>query len=147
MDEICENMKCSPRVVRSKSKCLSADVTSCFDPNFPNVYEKTNASIISCGVSINKYTGSGGKSSANDASAEFMGEIRKIFRDTDVIYQASELGKVDLGGGGTIAKFVAQLNIDTIDIGVPVISMHAPYELISKGDLYNAYKAFCNFVK
>ena len=147
MDEICENMKCSPRVVRSKSKCLSADVTSCFDPNFPNVYERTNASIISCGVSINKYTGSGGKSSANDASAEFMGEIRKIFRDTDVIYQASELGKVDLGGGGTIAKFVAQLNIDTLDIGVPVISMHAPYELISKGDLYNAYKAFCNFVK
>ena len=146
MDEISESLKCTPRKVRAKSKCLSADVTSCFDPNFPNVYERMNASMISCGASINKFTGSGGKSSANDASAEFMGEIRKIFRDTDVIYQTSELGKVDLGGGGTIAKYVAQLNIDTIDIGVPVISMHAPYELISKADLYNTYKAFCCFV-
>lgn len=146
LEEICENLKCSPRKVRAKSKCLSADVTSAFDPNFANVYEKMNSAIISSGVSINKYGGSGGKSSSNDASAEFMGKIREIFRDTDVIYQASELGKVDLGGGGTIAKYVAQLNIDTIDIGVPVISMHAPYELISKGDLYNTYKAFCCFV-
>lgn len=146
MDEICESLKCLPRKVRAKSKCLSADVTSCFDPNFPNVYEKMNASLISCGTSINKFTGSGGKSSANDASAEFMSEVRKIFRDNNIIYQTSELGKVDLGGGGTIAKYVAELNIDTIDIGVPVISMHAPYELISKGDLYSTYKAFCSFI-
>ena len=146
MDEICESLKCLPRKVRAKSKCLSADVTSCFDPNFPNVYEKMNASLISCGTSINKFTGSGGKSSANDASAEFMSEVRKIFLDNNIIYQTSELGKVDLGGGGTIAKYVAELNIDTIDIGVPVISMHAPYELISKGDLYSTYKAFCSFI-
>ncbi len=147
IEEICDNFNAKTRFVRAKSKCLSADVTSCFDPNFSNVYEKMNTAIISCGTTINKFTGVGGKRSANDASAEFMGEIRKIFNDADIIYQTSELGKVDFGGGGTIAKFVAQLNIDTIDVGVPVVSMHAPYELISKGDLYNTYKAFCNFIK
>ena len=147
IDEIAEAFKCNKRKVRSKSRCLSADVTSCFDPTFPDVYEKFNSAKISCGVCINKFTGAGGKSGANDASAELMGEIRQIFAKAKIVWQAAELGVVDLGGGGTIAKFVASLNIDTVDIGVPVISMHAPYELISKADLYTCYQAFCAFVK
>lgn len=147
LNEICDAFGARSHIVRAKSRCLSADVTSCFDPNFTSVYEKTNASIISCGTTINKYTGAGGKSGASDASAEFVGEVRKIFTDNNIMWQAGELGKVDVGGGGTIAKYVADLNIDTVDIGVPVISMHSPYELISKADLYSTYKAFSAFVK
>ena len=94
---------------------------------------------------MNKYTGGGGKSDSNDASAELVQRIRDIFSKHNIIWQTSELGKVDIGGGGTVAKFIAQLNIDTVDIGVPVISMHAPYELISKADLYSAYKGYKAF--
>ena len=96
---------------------------------------------------MSKFTGARGKSGSNDASAEFVGEIRKIFADEGVVWQTAELGKVDVGGGGTVAKFVAKLNIDTVDLGVPVLSMHAPYELISKADLYSNYKAFLAFMK
>jgi aspartyl aminopeptidase len=94
-----------------------------------------------------KYTGARGKSSTNDASAEFVGTVRRIFSENGVDFQTSELGKVDVGGGGTVAKFISQINIDTVDIGVPVISMHAPYEVISKADLYSTYEAFCAFCK
>ncbi len=96
---------------------------------------------------MSKFTGSRGKSGSNDASAEFVGEIRAMFDRGGVVWQTSELGKVDAGGGGTVAKFLANLNIDTVDLGVPVISMHAPYELISKADLYSNYKAFLAFMK
>lgn len=134
-------------VVRQNSKCLSADVTAGFDPNFASVYEKKNASIVSCGTALCKFTGSGGKGGSNDASAEFVGYIRKIFDEKDIAWQMAELGKVDAGGGGTVAKYIAKLNIDTIDIGVPVISMHSPYEVISKADLYSTYEAFAAFIE
>ena len=134
-------------VVRSKSKCLSADVTACYDPNFPDVYEKRNSAMISCGTCISKYTGSRGKSSTSDASAELVGFVRKLLNDNGVIWQVAELGKIDAGGGGTVAMYIANHNIETIDIGVPVISMHAPYEVVSKADVYSTYEAFCAFVK
>ena len=134
-------------IVRRNSKCLSADVTAAYDPNFASVYEKRNSGMISCGTAVCKFTGSGGKGGSNDANAEFVGFVRKLFDDNGVIWQTAELGKVDAGGGGTVAKYIAKLNIEVIDIGVPVISMHAPYELISKGDLYSTYEAFAAFIK
>ena len=137
----------NPIVVRSKSKCLSADVTACFDPNFAEVYERRNSALISRGTTMSKYTGSRGKSGTNDATAEFVGYIRKLFNDNGVIWQTGELGKVDQGGGGTVAMYIANHNIETVDLGVPVISMHAPYEVVSKADVYSTYEAFCAFVK
>ena len=136
-----------PIVVRSKSKCLSADVTAAYDPNFAEVYEKRNSAMLSCGTCMSKYTGAGGKSSTNDASAEYVGYVRKLFKENGVIWQTAELGKVDVGGGGTVAMFIANHNIDTVDLGVPVISMHAPYEVVSKADVYSTYKAFKAFIK
>ena len=103
--------------------------------------------MLSCGAGITKFTGARGKSGSNDASAEFLAFIRKLFGDNGVIWQTGELGKVDCGGGGTIAKYVAKLNIDTVDIGVPVVSMHSPFEVISKADLYENYLAFRAFIK
>ena len=94
---------------------------------------------------MTKFTGSRGKGGSNDANAEFIGELRKIFDENGVIWQTGELGRVDLGGGGTVAKFIANMNIDTVDIGVPVISMHAPYEVVAKVDVFEAYRAFCAF--
>ncbi len=134
-------------IVRSKSKCLSADVTAAFDPNFPDVYEKRNSALISAGTCMSKFTGSRGKSSTNDASAEYVGYIRTLFAKHGVIWQTAELGKVDQGGGGTVAMYIANHNIETVDLGVPVISMHAPYEVVSKADVYSTYKAFCAFIK
>ncbi len=134
-------------VVRSKSKCLSADVTAAYDPNFPDVYEKRNSAIISAGTCMSKFTGSRGKSSTNDASAEFVGFIRRLFAENGIVWQTAELGKVDQGGGGTVAMYIANHNIETVDLGVPVISMHAPYEVVSKADVYTTYEAFKAFIK
>ena len=134
-------------LVRAASKCLSADVSACYDPNFADVYEKRNSALLSYGACMSKYTGARGKSGTSDASAEFVGYIRKILNENGVIWQTAELGKVDVGGGGTVAQYIANHNIDTIDIGVPVISMHAPLELISKADLYSAYMVFAAFLK
>ena len=147
MEEISIAFGANFRKVRANSKCLSSDVTAAYDPNFAGVYEKMNSAMISCGTCMSKFTGSRGKSGSNDASAEFVGEIRAMFDRGGVVWQTSELGKVDAGGGGTVAKFLANLNIDTVDLGVPVISMHAPYELISKADLYSNYKAFLAFME
>lgn len=147
INEIAVALGKSPAMVRRNSKCLSADVTACFDPNFASVYEKRNSSMLSCGTAICKFTGSGGKSGSSDANAEFVGFVRKLFEENGVFWQTAELGRVDAGGGGTVAKFIAKLNIDVIDIGVPVISMHAPYELISKADLFSTYEAFKAFIK
>lgn len=147
LEEICLSLNKNIRKVRANSMCISADVTAAFDANFPDVYEKTNAAMLSCGTCMNKFTGARGKSDSSDASAELVAKIRQIFEKYNVVWQTAELGKVDLGGGGTVAKYIANLNIDTIDIGVPVISMHAPYELISKADLYSTYQAFCAFFK
>ena len=147
IDIIADSFGVTSAAVRVASKCLSADVNASFDPNFPEVSEKLNATFLSCGAGITKYTGARGKSGSNDASAEYVAFLRKLFEDNGVVYQTGELGKVDAGGGGTIAKFVANMNIDTIDIGVPVISMHSPYEVISKADLYMNYLAFKAFIK
>ena len=147
MDEIALSLGKNPRAVRRYSKCLSADVNAAFDPNFPDVYEKRNAAMISCGTVISKYTGARGKSGTSDASAEFVGFVRKLFDENNVFWQTAELGKVDAGGGGTVAMFVANRNIETVDLGVPVISMHAPYEVVSKADVYETYAACCAFIK
>ena len=133
------------RDVLSKSKCLSADVNAAFDPTFANSYEVRNSSFMNHGVVLTKYTGSGGKYGTSDASAEFTGEICKLFSDNNVVWQSSELGKVDIGGGGTIAKYVSNLNADVIDVGVPVLSMHSPFEVISKIDLYMTFKGIKAF--
>lgn len=129
----------------SASACLSSDVGAAFDPNYPSVMEKNNQSFAGGGLVLMKYTGSRGKSGASDASAEFVHEICSILDKNDVIWQTSELGKVDQGGGGTIAMYVANLNMDVIDCGVPVLSMHSPFEVTSKGDIYMAYKAYLAF--
>ena len=132
-------------VALNNSKCLSADVNAAFDPTYASAYEANNSSYINNGVVITKYTGSGGKYGTSDASAEYMAEIRSMLQRENVLWQSGELGKVDGGGGGTIAKYVANLNVDVVDLGVPVLSMHAPMEIISKVDLYMAYRAFCAF--
>lgn len=129
----------------SASACLSSDVGAAFDPNYPSVMEKNNQSFAGGGLVLMKYTGSRGKSGASDASAEFVHEICSLLDKNDVIWQTSELGKVDQGGGGTIAMYVANLNMDVIDCGVPVLSMHSPFEVTSKGDIYMAYKAYLAF--
>lgn len=131
--------------VLSKSKCLSADVNAAFDPIYASAYEPKNSSYINRGVIISKYTGHGGKYDTSDASAEYMGEIRSMLEKNGVMWQVGELGKIDIGGGGTIAKYVANMNVDVVDLGVPVLSMHAPFELISKLDVYEAYRAFYAF--
>lgn len=137
----------SVRRCLGKSKCLSADVNAAFDPNFASVYEKNNAALLSHGVTVCKYTGHGGKSESSDASAEFMGEIRRLFNNGGVVWQTAELGKVGAGGGGTIAQYVANLDVDTIDCGTALLSMHSPFEVSSKADVYMTYKAYkCFFI-
>ncbi|MBE6800076.1 MAG: aminopeptidase [Ruminococcaceae bacterium] len=133
--------------VLSKSECLSADVNSAYDPTFNSVFEKNNTSYLNKGVVITKYTGARGKAGTSDASAEYMGKIRNMLDKAGVVWQIGELGKVDAGGGGTVAKYIANLDVDVVDLGVPVLSMHAPYEVISKLDLYMAYRAFTEFFK
>ena len=128
-----------------RSYCLSADVNGAFDPNFPSPYEKKNCARINYGVAISKYTGARGKSGSSDASAELMNFIRTLFNENGVLWHVAELGKVDAGGGGTIAQYVANLGVETVDCGVPVLSMHAPYEVVSKLDVYMTYKAFHAF--
>lgn len=134
------------RTVLSKSKCLSADVNAAFDPTFPDVLDRRNCAYVNYGVCVTKYTGARGKAGTSDCSAEFFGEIRSLLDGKNVLWQIGELGKVDLGGGGTVAKYIAGLNVDVIDVGVPVLSMHAPMEVISKIDLYSAYRAFYEFL-
>lgn len=131
--------------VLSNTHCLSADVNAAFDPTFPDVSERRNASYINKGVVITKYTGSRGKAGTSDASAEYMGKIRSMLDGADVVWQSGELGKVDAGGGGTVAMYLAALDIDVVDLGVPVLSMHAPFEVVSKLDVYMAYRAFKTF--
>ncbi len=129
----------------SGTDCISADVAAAFDPSFPGPYEKTNSAFLGRGVVMEKYVGARGKSGSNDASAEFMGKIRNLLNDGNVVWQFGELGKVDGGGGGTVSQFVANLNCNVIDSGVALLSMHSPFELASKGDIYMAYKAYRTF--
>ena len=143
--DLAKNDGMEGRHVLSKSKCLSADVNAAFDPNYASSYEANNSCYVNNGVVITKYTGSRGKNDTSDASAEFMGEIRGLLDSNNILWQTGELGKVDGGGGGTIAKFIANLNVDVVDLGVPVLSMHAPFEIVSKIDTYMAYKAIKAF--
>lgn len=133
--------------VLTNSECLSADVNAAFDPTFPDVNERHNAAYLNRGVVVTKYTGSRGKSGTSDASAEFMGRVRNLLDKNKVVWQTGELGKVDMGGGGTVAMYIANLDVDVIDVGVPVLSMHAPYEVTSKLDVYMAYRAFLVFME
>ena len=129
------------------SKMLSADVDAAYDPIYASVYEKNNAGFLGKGIGLNKYTGARGKSGASDANAEFVAMIRNIFEKENIKYEFAELGRVDVGGGGTIAYILADKGIDVIDAGVPVLSMHAPYEVTSKFDIYEAYRAYKAFWK
>ena len=141
MNDLCESQGASLRRCFANSFCLSGDVCVALDPLYPEVTEKRNTSRLNYGVGICKYTGSRGKSGASDASAEVVGKIRKTFEDNGVIWQMTELGKVDQGGGGTVAAYMAQRNIDTLDAGVPVLAMHAPMEVVSKLDCYMTMRA------
>ena len=140
MAELCASQGVSLYDCFANSFCISADVTAAYDPNFAEVYDKRNAAAVNYGVGLCKYTGAGGKSGASDASAEVVGKLRKLLNDDGVHWQMSELGKTDMGGGGTVAKYMAQRNIDVIDAGVPVLSMHAPCETVAKLDCYMTYR-------
>ncbi len=129
------------------SKVLSSDVSAAFDPNFPSVMTKRNTAYFGKGLVFNKYTGARGKSGSNDANAEYVGKLREIMDKNEVSFQTAELGKVDQGGGGTIAYILANYGMNVIDSGVPVLNMHAPWEIISKVDLYEAYRGYIAFLK
>lgn len=135
------------RKVLANSELLSADVNAAFDPTYPEVSEKQNTAYLGKGVCITKYTGSRGKAGSNDANAEFVGKVRKLFNENGVVWQTGELGKVDMGGGGTVAQYVANYGMEVLDCGVALLSMHAPYELSSKVDVYMAYKAYKVFME
>ena len=141
MNDMCKGQGVDLYDCFSKSFCLSADVTAAMDPNYMEVFEANNDARINHGVAICKYTGSRGKSGASDANAETVAYVRRLFSDNDVLWQLTEMGKVEEGGGGTVALDMANRNIETIDAGVPVLSMHSPYEVVSKLDCYMTYKA------
>ncbi len=129
----------------SASMCLSADVNAAFDPNYKSVSEEKNSAYLGGGLAMCKYTGSRGKASTSDANAEFVGKVRRIFDAASVPWQTGELGKVDQGGGGTVAQYMANLDVETIDVGVAILSMHSPFEIASKADIYAAYMGYKAF--
>ncbi len=147
IEYLAENAGVNYKDVVKNSLCLSSDVSAAFDPTFPDVYEPGNSCYLGKGCVLTKYTGARGKSGSSDASAETMYKVIHTMEKAGVYWQAGELGKVDEGGGGTVAQFVAHLNIDVVDLGVPVMSMHAPMEIVSKLDVYEAYQAFKAFYK
>ncbi|MGA1790334.1 MAG: aminopeptidase [bacterium] len=135
------------RLALAHSKCISADVNSAVNPDWQNLFDKRNAAKIGEGICITKYTGSGGKYGSNDANAEFVAKIRRVFNEKNITWQTGEIGKVDEGGGGTVAKFMAWYGMDVIDAGVPVLGMHSPFEIISKADIYMTYRAYRAFLE
>lgn len=147
IDDLADCFDAKGRHVLSASQCLSADVNAAFDPTFPDVMESKNCAYLNKGVCVTKFTGSRGKSGTSDASAEFTGTVRRLLDSKNVVWQTGELGKVDAGGGGTVAAYIANLDVDTIDVGVPVLCMHAPFEIVSKLDVYMTYRAFSAFVE
>ena len=146
MDRCGEYSELKLRRALANSYMLSSDVSAAYDPNYASVFEKKNAAYFGNGMVFNKYTGARGKSGSNDASAEFVGKLRKVMDDADVAFQTAELGKVDIGGGGTIAYILANLDMNVIDSGIAVQNMHAPYEVISKADLYETLKGYETFI-
>lgn len=145
IEDLADMQGAKVRDVLSNSACLSADVNAAYDPTYADVYEKRNSCKINYGAVITKYTGARGKSGTSDASAEFMYKVRNLLENRGVIWQTGELGKVDAGGGGTVAMYIANLNVDVVDLGVPVLSMHAPFEIVSKIDAYMTYRAIFEF--
>mgnify|MGYP002795843542 FL=1 len=146
LQQLCQTQGADYIMSCKASKCLSADVTAAYDPTFADAFEPDNGTYAGNGVAIYKYTGSRGKSSTSDASAELVSYLTRLMDRGGIVWQIGEMGKLDLGGGGTVAKYVANQDIDTIDIGVPVLAMHSPFEVVSKADVYMAYrtfKAFC----
>lgn len=146
LQQLCQTQGADYIMSCKASKCLSADVTAAYDPTFADAFEPDNGTYAGNGVAIYKYTGSRGKSSTSDASAELVSYLTRLMERSGIVWQIGEMGKLDLGGGGTVAKYVANQDIDTIDIGVPVLAMHSPFEVVSKADVYMAYrtfKAFC----
>ena len=141
LHDLCDGQGVPLRACYENAFCLSCDVTAAYDPNFPEVFEKRNAAFVNYGVGLCKYTGARGKSGASDASAETVAYVRRVLDEADVLWHISELGKVDAGGGGTVAMYMANRNIATLDAGVPVLSMHAPFETVAKLDCYMTYKA------
>ena len=141
LHDLCDGQGVPLRACYENAFCLSCDVTAAYDPNFPEVFEKRNAAFVNYGVGLCKYTGARGKSGASDASAETVAYVRRVLDQADVLWHISELGKVDAGGGGTVAMYMANRNIATLDAGVPVLSMHAPFETVAKLDCYMTYKA------
>ena len=141
MEDLCDSQNVPLRACYEKSFCLSSDVTAAFDPNFAEVYERNNSAFVNYGVGLSKYTGARGKGGCSDAGAEAVGYIRRLLDDRGVLWQMAELGKTDQGGGGTVACYMANRNIDTLDAGVPVLSMHSPFETVSKLDCYMTYAA------
>ena len=146
MEDLSDAAGIKVRDCYKNSICLSSDVNSAYDPTFADVFEKRNSSQINHGVVLTKYTGHAGKSGSNDASAETMAKVIKLMDDRNVVWQIGELGKVDIGGGGTIAKYISQRNIDVVDLGVAVLSMHSPYEVTAKLDVYHTYLAYKAFL-
>ena len=138
--DLCDSQNVPLKACLEKSFCLSTDVTAAYDPNFAEVYEKNNSAMVNYGVGLCKYTGSRGKGGCSDAGAEAVAYVRRLLDDRNIVWQMAELGKADQGGGGTVACYMANRNIDTLDAGVPVLSMHAPFETVSKLDCYMTYK-------
>lgn len=145
VEDLCEASGAAARDVYRNSICLSSDVNAAYDPTFADVFEKRNASFLNHGPVLTKYTGARGKSGSNDASAETMAAVIKCMDDAKVCWQIGELGKVDEGGGGTIALFMGDRDVDTVDLGVPVLAMHSPFEITAKLDVYETYRAFAAF--
>ena len=142
IEDLADALGGKTRHVLQNSICLSADVNVAYDPLYADTVEERNCAAFNRGVVLTKYTGARGKSSTSDASAELMGFFRRVMDADGVVWQIGELGRVDLGGGGTVAKYIANLGVDTVDLGVPVMSMHAPMEVVAKPDVYMTHKAF-----
>lgn len=145
--DLCENRGANYTVALRNSKCLSADVNAGMDPTFKDVMEARNAAKLNYGAVITKYTGARGKSGTSDASAEFVAYVRNMLDEAGITWQTGELGRVDLGGGGTVAMYIANMGVDVVDLGVPVLSMHAPFEVVSKFDVYETYRTMYEFCK
>ncbi len=145
--DLAKMQKGDPTIALRRSRCLSADVNAGLDPTFPDVMERKNASFLNYGVVVTKYTGARGKSGTSDASAEYVAQIRALLDKEGIVWQTGELGRVDIGGGGTVAQYIANMGVDVVDLGVPVLSMHAPFETTAKFDVYMCFRAMYEFMK
>ena len=145
--DLAKMQKGDATIALRNSRCLSADVNAGTDPTFQDVMERRNASFLNYGVVVTKYTGARGKSGTSDASAEYVASIRSMLEKAGIVWQIGELGKVDIGGGGTVAMYIANMGVDVVDLGVPVLSMHAPFETTAKFDVYMCFKAMYEFMK